>query len=70
MGTLNRLGNKPGPAQDKDQRSKLEAESQVQSTSNDDLHAVSIPAYEMHHWKEDSCSPNLDGDLAQGTIKI
>ena len=54
----------------KDQRSEPEAESQVRSTSDDILHAVSIPAYKTHHWKEDSCSPNLDGDLAQGTNKI
>ena len=27
---------------------------------DDILHAVSIPAYETHRWKEDSCSPNLD----------
>ena len=53
-----------------DQRREPEAESQVQSTSDDVLHAVSIPAYETHRWKEDSCSPNLDGDLAQGTDKI
>ena len=53
-----------------DQRSEPEAEFQVQSTSDDVLHAVSIPAYEMHHWKEDSCSPNLDRDLAQGANKI
>ena len=56
--------------QDQDQRSELEAESQVQSTSDNVLHAVSIPAYETHRWKEDSCSPNLDGNLAQGTNKI
>ena len=54
----------------KDQRSEPEAESQVQSTSDDVLHAVSIPAYETHSWKEDSCSPNLDGDLAQCAEKI
>ena len=51
--------------QDQDQRSEPEAESQVQSTSDDVLHAVSIPEYETHRWKEDSCSPNLDGDLAE-----
>ena len=56
--------------QDQDQRSEPEAESQVQSTSDDVLHAVSIPAYETHRWKEDSCSPNLDGDIAQGANKI
>ena len=56
--------------QDQDQRSELEAESQVQSTSDDVLHADYIPAYETHRWKEDSCSPNLDGDLAQGANKI
>ena len=56
--------------QDQDQSSEPEAESQVQSTSDNVLHAVSIPAYETHCWKEDSCSPNLDGDLAQGANKI
>ena len=56
--------------QDQDQRSGPEAESQVQSTSDDVLHAVSIPAYETHRWKEDSCSPYLDGDLAQCADKI
>ena len=56
--------------QDQDQRSKPEAESQVQSMSDDVLHAISIPAYKMHRWKEDSCSPNLDGDLVQGANKI
>ena len=55
---------------DQDQRSKPEVESQVQSSSDDILYAVSILAYEMHRWKEDSCSPNLDGDLAQGAKKI
>ena len=55
---------------DQDQRSEPEAESQVQSMSDDVLHAFSTPAYKMHRWKEDSCSPNLDGDLAQGTNKI
>ena len=53
-----------------DQRSEPEAESRVQSTSDDVLHAVSVPAYETHRWKEDSCSPNLDGDLAQGANRI
>ena len=43
-----------GEFQDQDQRSEPEAESQVQSTSDDVLHAVSIPAYETHRWKEDS----------------
>ena len=57
-------------SQDQDQRSELEAESQVRSTSDNVLHAVSIPAYEMHRWKEDSCSPNLDGDSVQGANKI
>ena len=57
-------------SQDQDQRSEPEAESKVQSTSDDVLHAVSIPAYETHRWKEDCCSPNLDGDLAQGANKI
>ena len=52
------------------QRSEPEAESQVRSTSDDVLHAVSIPAYETHRWKEDSCSPTLDGDLAQCADKI
>ena len=35
----------------------------VSSAKHDDdvLHAVSIPAYETHRWKEDSCFPNLDG---------
>ena len=56
--------------QNQDQRSEPEAESQVRSTSDDVLHAVSIPAYESHRWKEDSCSPNLGGDLAQGANKI
>ena len=56
--------------QDQDQRSEPEAESQVRSTSEDVLHAVSIPAYETHRWKEDSFSPNLDGDSAQGANKI
>ena len=56
--------------QDQDQRSEPEAESQVQSTSDDVLHAVSIPAYETHRWKEDSCSHDLDGDLAQGADEI
>ena len=61
----------PRPSsQDQDQRSEPEAESQVQSMSDDVLRAVSIPAYETHRWKEDSCSPNLDGDLMQGTNKI
>ena len=46
-----------------------EAESQVQSTSDDVLHAVSIPAYETDRWKEDTCSP-IDGDLAQCADKI
>ena len=55
--------------QDQDQRSEPEAESQVRSTSDDVLHALSIPAYETYRWKEDSCSPNLDGDLAQGAVK-
>ena len=59
-----------GKTQDQDQRSEPEAESQVQSTSDDVLHAVSITAYETHRWKEDSCSPNLDGDWAQGANKI
>ena len=67
---LSVLNDLVGHSQDQDQRSELEAESQVQSTSDDVLHAVSIPAYEMHRWKEDSCSHNLDGDLAQGTNKI
>ena len=58
------------PWRDEDQRNEPAAESQVQSTSDDVLHAVSIPAYETHRWKEDSFSPNLDGDLAQGTNKI
>ena len=58
-----------GVSKSQDQRSEPEAESQAQSTSDDVLHAVSIPAYETHRWKEDSCSPNLDGDLAQGTKK-
>ena len=52
-----------------DQRSEPEAESQVQSTNDDVLHAVSIPAYETHRWKEDS-SPNRDGDVAQGANKM
>ena len=56
--------------QDQDQRSEPEAESRVQSTNDDVLHAVSIPAYETHLWKEDSYSPNLDGDLAQGASQI
>ena len=56
--------------QDQDQRSEPEAKSQVRSKSDDVLHAVSIPAYETHRWKEDSSSPNLDGDLAQGANKI
>ena len=47
-----------------DRRSEPEAE------SHDILHAVSIPAYDVHRWKEDSCSPNLDGDLAQGANRI
>ena len=50
--------------QDQD-KSEPKAESEVQNTSDDVLHGVSIPPYEMHCWKEDSCSPNLDGDLAQ-----
>ena len=58
------------PTEAQDQRSEPEAESKVQSTSDNVLHAVSIPAYETHRWKEDSCSPNLDGDLAQGENKI
>ena len=60
----------PQRVHDQDQRSEPEAESQVQSTCDDVLHAVSIPAYETHRWKEDSCSPNLDGDLAQGANRI
>ena len=56
--------------QDQNQRSEPEADSQVRSTSDDVLHAVYIPAYETHRWKEDSCSPNLDGNLAQGANKI
>ena len=35
---------------------------------NDVLHAVSIPVYKMHCWKEDSCSPNLDRDFAQPCV--
>ena len=35
-------------SQDQDQRSEQEAESQVRSTSDDVLHAVSIPAYDTH----------------------
>ena len=57
-------------SQDQDQISEPEAESQVQIKSDYVLHAVSIPAYETHRWKEDSCSPNLDGELAQGANKI
>ena len=53
-----------------DQRSEPEANSQVRSTFDDVLNDVSIPAYETHRWKEDSCSPNLDGDLAQGANRI
>ena len=53
-----------------DQRSEAKAESKVRSKSDDVLHAVSIPAYETNPWKEDSCSPNLDENLAQGAIKI
>ena len=56
--------------EDEDQRREPEAESQVRSTSDDVLNAVSIPAYETHRWKEDICSPNLDGNLAQGENKI
>ena len=56
--------------QDQHQRSEPETESQVQFTSDEVLHAVSIPAYKMHRWKEDSCSPNLNGDLAQSANKI
>ena len=56
--------------EDQDQRSEPEAESQVQSTSDDFLHAVSIPAYETHRWKEYSCSPNLDEDLAQAQTEF
>ena len=52
------------------QRSEPEAESLVRSTSDNGLHAVSIPDYETHRSKEDSCSPNLDGDLAQCADKI
>ena len=56
--------------QDQYQRNEQEAEFQVQITSDDVLRAVSIPAYETRRWKEDSCSPKLDGDLAQGANKI
>ena len=42
----------------------------MRSTRDDVLHAVSIPAYDTHRWKEDICSPNLDGDLAQGANRI
>ena len=38
--------------QDQDQRSEPEVESRVQSTSDDVLHAVSIPAYKTHRWKK------------------
>ena len=51
--------------QDKDQWSEQGAESQVRNTHDDILHAVSIPAYETHRWKEGSCSRNQDEDLAQ-----
>ena len=37
----------------------------MQSMCDDVLHAVSIPMYETHRWKEDSCSPNVDRDLVQ-----
>ena len=42
----------------------------MRSTRDNVHHAVCIPAYETHHWKKDSCSPNLDGDLAQGAKRI
>ena len=54
--------------QDQYQTSEPEAESQVRSTNDDVLHALSIPAYEMHRWKEDSCSPNLNGYLVPNRI--
>ena len=57
-------------SKEQDQRSEPEAESQVRSTSDNVLQTVSIPAYEAHRWKEDSFSPNLDGDLAQGANRI
>ena len=41
----------------------------MQSTRDGVLHVVSISAYETHRWKEDSCSPDPDGDLAQGANK-
>ena len=58
--------NSNSTIQDQDQRSKVEVESHVQSMCDDVLRAVSIPVCEMHHWKEDSCSPNLDGILCKG----
>ena len=35
------------------------------STHDDVLHAVSIPGYETHRWKEERCLPKLDGDFKQ-----